>query len=129
MATTLALSILSPSSVVSSPESSFSPAFLPSFLVGVSLAPFVSQWREKCADITALSVCSKEAQIEALKYFESLRDGQIVYRNEKNISSTSKLWREFLISADGDYRLDFFHPSLNNRIKYIKDYIQKHKTL
>jgi Zn-dependent protease with chaperone function len=123
---TLAMSILVPSSAAY-----FSPMVMATFTisspaaaVGLSVSfiafVFFSKWREECADKLGFSICSGAAQKAAPQYFDAIRKSQIEHRNDNEGSYLSKLWRRCLITEEGEFRLDVFHPSLKNRIKYLQ---------
>jgi Zn-dependent protease with chaperone function len=122
--TTLAMSILFPSSVAFSSTVATliltSPAALVGLLVSVIALVVFSKWREECADKLGFSVCSDAAQKAAPQFFDSMRASQIEYRNNEEGSCLSRMWRRFLITEDGECRLDILHPSLKTRIKYLQ---------
>lgn len=122
--TTLAMTILFPSTVVFSSTVATPILTSPAALVGLSVSlvafAFFSRWREECADKLGFSVCSKAAQKAAPQFFEKIRTVQIEYRNNEEGSCFSKLWRKFLITEAGDFRFDVLHPSLKTRIKYLQ---------
>lgn len=124
--TTLAMSRLFPSSAAH-----FSPAVMISLMISSPAAAvgsvvsmiffsFYSRCREECADKLGVSICSDAAQKAAPELFEKGRALQLEYRNNEGCSSLVKLWRRFLITEDGEFRFDLFHPSLKNRIKYLR---------
>lgn len=123
--TTLAMNIIFPSSATlfSNLICCISPATSLASLIGLTVASvtFVifSKWREECADKLGWSVCSKAAQNVAYNFFLTLQVKHIIHRNSQEGSFLSKLWRKFLITADGDVRYDIFHPSLKNRVNYL----------
>lgn len=96
----------------------------PAALVGITVSfialVFLSRWREECADKLAFSICSKEAQKAAPKFFERIKRLQIEFRNSEEGSPLSKLWRRFEINEHGDCRFDIFHPSHETRINYLR---------
>lgn len=113
--TTLAINILFPSSAAHHFKLAAG-----SFAVSLISFVFFSRWREECADHLGFSMCSKAAQAEAGMFFEEIRKSQIDYRNNPNCSFISKIWRKFLITEDGDYRLGVTHPPMKKRINYLK---------
>lgn len=124
MITTLAISILFPASVAFS--SSFATMMLgsPAGLLGLSVSVIAfaifSQWRESSADKLGFSICSESAQKAATGFFDKVRTSQINFRNDKNGSYFSKLLRRFVITEDGDFRLDVLHPRLKTRVEYLQ---------
>lgn len=97
-----------------------SPAALAAQIVSVITFVFFSKWREECADKLGFSICSDAAQKAASKSFDKIRIAQIEYRNIKEGSYLSRLWRKFLITKDGEFRLGILHPSLKSRINYLQ---------
>lgn len=124
--TTLAMTILFPSSgtyfsrniVINSLIGS--PAALVGIAVSFIVCSFFSKWREECADKLAMSICSNEAKLAAPMLFERLKQAHILHRNDPKCKGFSKLWRKLLISQNGDYIFDIFHPSYNARINYLQ---------
>lgn len=95
--------------------------------IAISLVAFTifSRWREKCADKIGQSICSQQAKEAGPQFFEDIRQMQIEWRNEEDISKLSKLFRKIMISKEGNFRLDsLLHPSLKARIKYLRQPIQ-----
>ena len=95
--------------------------------VSVIASVFFSKRREESADKLGLSICSDAAQKAAPQLFDAIRMLQIEYRNDKEGSDLSKLWKRFLIAEDGESRLDVLHPSLKNRIRYLQAIYQEIK--
>lgn len=89
-------------------------------LIGFIALVFFSQKQEKCADLSAMSICSKEGQEAAPRLFKLIQEKSLAYRNNPNISFLSSLWRKILFTSEGEHRLDVFHPSLKARINYLK---------
>jgi Zn-dependent protease with chaperone function len=118
--TTIALIILFPPLSIYSPFLGCAPAATIGFLVGTVALIFFSQWRERCADELAFSICSKEGREGGIKFIERMRDMNLAYRNENSDSSFTRLWRKIYVTQGGDVRWDIFHPSLNNRIEHLK---------
>lgn len=128
--TTLAVSILFPSftthfstpvilvSTLLCPVSS--PAVLIAKIVAYTSLFIFSKWQEECADKLGHSVCSHHAKRAAPKFFENIRKSQLAVRNDEEGSCLSKLWNRFSITAEGNSRLDVFHPSTTDRIDYLK---------
>lgn len=82
---------------------------------------FFSKYREECADKLGLSICSNDAQKKAYKFFENIQIDQITFRNnEEGSSYLSILLKRLLITKEGEFRFDVFHPSLKNRINYLR---------
>ncbi|MBS4168548.1 M48 family metalloprotease [Parachlamydia sp. AcF125] len=122
MVTTIALSVLFPRSAdLSSGKWYGGVACSGGVAAGMFTYSLASQWREKCADKTAFSVCSPEAQAAAIEFFEDCRSIYRGYRNEEGISFLSSVWRKTRIMAEGEDRLDILHPFLKDRINYLKE--------
>lgn len=94
-----------------------------SITVFIVTAAFFSKWIEKRADLSAISICSDKAKAESVSFFQQIKKNHILYRNEQNINHILKAWRRLVITEEGDYRLDIFHPSINTRIAYLNQAI------
>lgn len=129
--TTLALSVLFPSlathfsapvilvSTLLFPISS--PAVLIAKIVAYTSLFIFSKWQEECADKRGHCVCSDAAKQAAPEFFENIRKSQLAVRNDEEGSCLSKLWNRFSITAEGNSRLDVFHPSTTDRINYLEN--------
>lgn len=82
------------------------------FITHIATAVF-SQYREKIADQTALTICTKEEKEGAIQIFEAMQKEQLKIRNENMLG-------KLFISDAGEDRLDIMHPSLASRISMIQ---------
>lgn len=94
-------------------------------LGGIVSAVF-SQYRELEADRAALEVCNVAERQAIAEVYKNIRDSHVAYRNEEGIGEIERLKRCFLITSEGDLRLDFSHPSWNTRIQAIEEYNAAH---
>lgn len=96
---------------------------LASALIGTAVSAIAliifSRWQEKRADIEGFDACSPEGKMGAITFFRTMQQKQLKFRNESNLSVVAQLWRKFLITAEGNCRLDILHPSLTTRIDYL----------
>lgn len=90
-------------------------SFLATICLGVSISEIskslFSQWREAKADDFAIQNSSDE----------ELKAGRrlLIAMQAVNIDECKAFWKRIMTSANGDNRLDIFHPSLTSRIQKI----------
>jgi hypothetical protein len=118
LTSSIGLSILLSIGVLSAAASSG--FILVAVVIGAVAQIAFSQYREAQADKKALSVCTLEEKRKAKKFLEQLQEDEIKYRNEKNISVITQIYRKLTISKTGEFRLDIMHPSLASRIEMIQ---------
>jgi hypothetical protein len=99
---------------------------LTALAVGGITSALFSQHRELEADRAALEVCHLAERQAMAEFYKNIRDSQVAYRNEEGIGEIESLKRCFLITSEGDLRLDFSHPSWNARIQVIEEYNAAH---
>lgn len=82
---------------------------------------------EKRADKMGFSVCSEEGKKGFMSMLKKIRRGNIQYRDRyvdiysKGYSNAWKIvLKEYLISEEGENRLDWHHPSIKTRISYLR---------
>jgi hypothetical protein len=91
---------------------SFLPALGLAFTVGIASRILFSQWREAKTDDFAIENSSDEELTGGIRFLTMTREINLAMRNTfKN---------RVVISASGDMRFDFLHPSTISRIQKIK---------
>jgi|GEM_PF-5511209 len=123
--TNLAMSILYPSSArcFSNPAAYLlfgSPSVLTCRIAVQAIFFFFARWREKCADRLGFSICSDTAKGAAFNLFERTREKNIETRNAQESSVILKYFKRLLFTQDGECRFDLYHPSLQTRIRYLR---------
>ncbi len=100
-----------------------SPQAVVAAIITVFSYSIFSKWREVSADKTALSVCSKQAGMEAWRLFKNQQEQNIADWNKMFGSHfILRLFGKIYMSEDGNLRffVDCIHPSLQTRINYLR---------
>ncbi len=90
------------------------------FFVTKSLCHWAWTYVEKSADLAAVRHLGNADA--AVNYFMQEKHDNLAYRNAQNLSLVTRLWRQLLITSDGNIRfLDPHHPSCTDRIAYLEE--------
>ncbi|MGD0664674.1 MAG: M48 family metalloprotease [Rhabdochlamydiaceae bacterium] len=97
---------------------SFRSALMLVWIVGLVSEALFSMWREAKADDFAIKNSSDGELKGGRRVFITMKEANIEERN-------TTLWKQLIISASGERRLDIFHPSFTSRIQKIEGALQK----
>jgi len=108
-------------------------AFTPILVQYLTLIPLfivvgkIQRIFEKQADLLAAKKVGAKGLI---KTFERLiRENKINRRKTYSKDPYLKLWQKLKYTADGNNRFDFVHPNLTERVRYLREFEDKHKLI